>query len=90
VEESARLPDGRYAVIRIAVPDGDYVPRAELETVALELEVEGETAAALNTLLAPDDDSEARRLAREIASRLESGALEPTAGALEPLVDTLR
>ena len=87
VEESAQLPDGRTAVVRIAVPDDDYVDRRQLDTVALELHVDGRLEAALNTLLAPDQESEALKLAREIAAGLESGELQPTAGALEPFAD---
>ena len=46
--------------------------------------------AAVNTVLDPDQESEALQLAREIARGLESGTLEPTASAIEPLADTLR
>jgi hypothetical protein len=87
VVETAALPDGREAEIRIGVPDDDYVPARELDTVALELRLDGEVVAALNTVLEPDQDSEARQLARAIAEGLSSGKLEPTAGALEPLAD---
>ncbi len=90
VEKTAVLPDGRTAVVRIAVPDDDYVDRQELDTVALELEIDGQLAAALNTVLDPDQESEALELAREIVAGLESGELEPTAGAIEPLADELR
>jgi hypothetical protein len=86
VEERAALPDGREAVVWLGVPDDDYVARRDLETVAIELRIDGRTEAALNTTLEPEQDSEARFLAREIASGLESGRLEPTAGALEPIV----
>jgi hypothetical protein len=87
VVETAALPDGREAEIRIGVPQDDYVPARELDTVALEVRVDGEVVAALNTVLEPEQDGEARRLAREIADGLSSGRLEPTAGALEPLAD---
>ncbi len=87
VVQTAALPDGREVEIRIGVPGDDYVPARELDTVALEVRVDGEVVAALNTLLEPEQDSEARRLAREIADGLSSGRLEPTAGALEPLTD---
>ncbi len=90
IEETGELPDGRTAAVWIGVPRDDYVAAGELETVALELRVNGEVTAALNTVLEPDQDSEARQLALEIVRRLESGELEPTAGALEPLVDELR
>lgn len=85
--QTTALPDGRDVEIRIGVPEDDYVPARELDTVALEVRVDGEVVAALNTLLEPEHDSEARRLAREIAEGLSSGRLEPTAGALEPLAD---
>jgi len=87
VVETTALPDGREVEIRVGVPDDDYVPARELDTVALEVRVKGEVVAALNTVLEPEQDSEARRLAREIAEGLSSGRLEPTAGALEPLAD---
>jgi hypothetical protein len=85
--QTTALPDGRDVEIRIGVPEDDYVRARELDTVALEVRVDGEVVAALNTLLEPEHDSEARRLAREIADGLSSGRLEPTAGALEPLAD---
>jgi hypothetical protein len=88
VLESATLPDGRVAEVWIGVPEDDYVPTRELDTVVLELRVDGEVAAALNTILEPEQTSEGRRLAREIADGLSSGRLEPTADALEPLADS--
>jgi hypothetical protein len=44
----------------------------------------------VNTVLDPDQESEALELAREIVRKLESGELEPTAGAIEPYADELR
>ncbi len=90
VSETTTLPDGREAVVWVGVPDDPYVARTELETVALELRVDGEVAAALNTVLDVDQDGEARALAREIVAGLSSGELQPTAGALEPLADEPR
>lgn len=85
MEETATLPDGRVARVRVAVPDDPYVAKRELDTVALELHVEDEVVAALNTVLDADQESEARALARELVAKLEAGELEPTAGAIEPL-----
>jgi hypothetical protein len=90
VEESATLPDGRAAVVWVGVADDSYIPKRELDTVALELRVDGEVVAVLNTVLDADQDSEARALVREVVAGLESGALEPSAGAIEPLAETLR
>jgi hypothetical protein len=90
VVETAELPDGRAVEIWIGVPRDDYVRARDLDTVALELRVDGQVAAVLNTVLEPSDNGEARRLARAIAEGLSSGRLEPTAGALEPLADAPR
>jgi hypothetical protein len=90
IEERATLPDGRAAVVRVGVPDDSYVPASRRGTVALELLVDDRVEASLSTVLDVDQDSEALALAREVASGLESGELEPTAGALEPFADTLR
>ena len=90
VEDTATLPDGRVAAVWVGVPDDPYIPKRELNTVALELRVDGQVVAALNTVLDADEDSEARQLVREIVAGLESGTLEPTAGDLEPLAEQLR
>jgi hypothetical protein len=90
VEERAALPDGREALVRVGVPEDPYVPRAELDTVALEVVIGDEVAATVNTVLDADDDRAAVALARDVAAGLEAGELEPTAGSLEPLADELR
>jgi len=89
VEERAVLPDGREVLIRIGVPDDPYVPKRELATVDLELFHGQEPLAAVTTLLAPEQTSEARAVAREIAAGLESGELEPSASAIEPYADSI-
>ena len=89
IELSATLPDGRQALVRVGVPDDPYIPRRELETVDVEILFDGRVAAAVNTILDPEQEHEARELAREIAAGLESGELEPTAGAIERLADSL-
>ena len=90
IEHSATLPDGRNVTVHVGVPDDPYIPRAELDTVDIELHSGGHVLAAVNTVLDPDQESEAEQLALEIAKKLESGELEPTAHAIEPLADTLR
>jgi hypothetical protein len=90
VERTATLPDGREIIVHVGVPEDPYIPRAQLETVDVELHSGGRVLAAVNTVLDPDQESEALALAREIAEGLESGELEPTASAIEPLADTLR
>jgi hypothetical protein len=90
VELPATLPDGRAARVRVGVPEDSYIPRRELDTVAVELFVDDRHAGAVNTLLDADQDGAARALAHEIVAGLESGELEPSAGAIEPLADRLR
>jgi hypothetical protein len=90
VEQSATLPDGRTVVVHVGVPEDPYIPRGELDTVDVELRSGGHVLAAVNTVLDADQESEALELAREIAGKLESGDIEPTAHAIEPLADTLR
>jgi hypothetical protein len=90
VEVAATLPDGREVVVRVGVPEDSYVPKRERATVDVELLEEGRGLAAVTTLLEPEQTSEARTLAREIAARLEDGSLEPTAAAIETLVELPR
>lgn len=91
VEQTATLPDGRTVRVRVGVPEDSYIARKDLDTVDVELfAANGGHLAAVNTVLSASQDSEARELVREIVEGLESGKLEPTAGALEPLADTPR
>ncbi len=89
VRETATLPDGREVVVSVGIADDPYVAKRELDTVALELRAGDEVLAALNTVLEPQHTSEARAIAREVAKRLGTGDLEPTAGALEPYADSI-
>ena len=89
VEQTATLPNGGEVLVRVGVPDDSYIAKRELDTVAVELIQNGEHLAAVNTILAVEQESEALALAREIVSGLESGDLEPTAGAIEPLADRI-
>jgi hypothetical protein len=90
VEREATLPDGRVVRIRIGLADDSYISQKELDTVTVELYGDGEHLAAVSTVLDADQTNEARALAEEIVIGLESGRLPPTAGALEPLADSLR
>lgn len=89
VAEEATLPDGRLFVVRVFVAADAYVPRRDLATVALELVADGRVEATVNTVLGPDHVDEARKLARDVAAKLESGELQPTATAIEPLADSI-
>jgi len=89
IERAVTLPDGRVVTVRVGIAEDGYLDPSELDTVALTLREGDEVLAALNTLLEPEHEREADVLATEIASGLSSGTLEPTAGALEPLADTI-
>lgn len=90
VEVEATLPGGRRVVVRVGVPDDPYVERRDLATVDVELLEDDRALAAVGTILEPEQTSEARELARQIAAGLEQGTIEPTAGAIEPYVDRPR
>jgi hypothetical protein len=90
VEEQATLPNGDVVQVRVGLADDSYIAKRALDTVTVELFAHGEHVAAVSTVLDADQVSEARELAREIVAGLESGDLEPTAGAIEPLADRLR
>jgi hypothetical protein len=90
VTRTASLADGRELVVRVGVPDDPYIAKRELDTVALELVDGDEVIATVNTVLDADDDAGASELAREVTAKLESGEIEPTAGALEPFADEPR
>jgi hypothetical protein len=88
VEQEATLPDGRRLLVRVAVASDSYVARSQLTTVSLELVELEQVVATLNTLLGPGQMREARNLVRDVVTKLESGELQPTAAALEPLADS--
>jgi hypothetical protein len=90
--QEATLPDGRVLAVRVGLAEDSYIPRRELDTVVLELwdASRGEHLAGVTTVLSVDDVVAARALLREVVEGLEAGSLEPTAGALEPLADSVR
>jgi hypothetical protein len=90
IERIASLPDGREVRIRVGLQEDPYLPRREVRTVDVELFSGEEPLAAVSTVLLPEQESEALALARRIADGLESGELEPTASAIEPLADEPR
>ena len=91
LEQEVALPDGRVVAVRVGVAEDSYIPRRELETVVLELwdPVRGEHLAGVATVLSAEDDDAARTLLREAVAGLGDGSLAPTAGALEPLADSV-
>ena len=89
--QEVKLPDGRVVSVRVGVAEDSYIPRRELDTVVLELweERRGEHLAGVATVLSADDVDAAGSLLREVVAGLGDGSLEPTAGALEPLADSV-
>jgi hypothetical protein len=88
IEERASVAGGEI-LVRVGLAADPYIAKKELATVTVELERNGEHLAAINTVLGPEHEREAVALAREIKAGLESGALEPTAAAIEPLADRM-
>jgi hypothetical protein len=89
VHKEATLPDGRQIVVRVAVAADTYISRRELQTVTLELLVDDRVEATVNTVLTPTQVAAARKLVAVVATALQSGDLQPTASAIEPLADTI-
>jgi hypothetical protein len=91
LEQNATLQDGRVVRVRVGIAEDSYIPPRELDTVVLELweEHRGEHLAGVTTVLSADDVDAAHALLREVVAGLEDGSLEPTAGALEPLADSV-
>ena len=89
VEETAMLPDGRDVLVRLGLFEDSYLRPGEANTVTLDLVIDGAVEATVETVLEPEQASEARVLAREVAAALASGELAPTAGSIEHLALTI-
>ena len=89
IERALTLPDGRAATLRLGLAEDSYIRKRDQETVVLELVIDGTHAAALDTVLDPEQEDDGAKIVQELAQKLESGELEPTAGALEPYADRL-
>jgi len=91
LEQETTLPDGRVVAVRVGVAEDSYIARRELDTVTIEIwdEGEGEHLAGVATVLSANDVDAARALLREVVGGLGDGSLAPTAGALEPLADSV-
>jgi hypothetical protein len=89
VHETARLPDGREATIRVGIAEDPYIADKDLNTVVLEVRIGRGVVAVLDTILDAEQESEARHLAERVREGLRSGELEPSAHSLGPLTDEL-
>ena len=91
VIEHAALPNGGTVTVWVGVPDDPYFDnKKDLTTVDIQLHEGGSVIASLSTVLEPDQDSEARQLAREVKAAIEKGEIGLHASELEPFADRLR
>ena len=91
LEQEVTLPDGRVVAVRVGVAEDSYIPRRELDTVVLELwdEARVEPLAGVATVLSADAVDAAHAHMDEVHAGVGDGSLAPTAGALEPLADSV-
>jgi hypothetical protein len=91
VIEHASLPAGGTVTIWVGIPDDPYIDDKEaLTTVDIQLHEGNSVVASLSTVLEPDQETEARTLAREVKAALEAGEIGLHASELEPFADKLR
>jgi hypothetical protein len=91
VIEHAALPNGGTVTIWVGVPDDPYFDdKRQLTTVDIQLHEGSSVIATLSTVLDPDQDSEARQLARDVKAAIEKGEIGLHASELEPFADRLR
>jgi hypothetical protein len=91
IVEHARLPRGGNVTVWVGIPDDPYIDdKSELTTVDIQLHEGNGVVASLSTVLEPDQESEARALAREVKAAIEAGEIGLHASELEPFADKLR
>ena len=89
IVETAHLPDGRNARIRVGLAEDPYIADRDMNTVVLEVRIGDAVVAVLDTVLDARQVDEARHLASRVREGLSSGSLEPTVHSLEPLADAV-
>jgi hypothetical protein len=87
IVETAHLPDGRNAHIRVGVAEDSYVADRDMNTVVLEVRIGHGVAAVIDTVLDPAQVDAARHLVSRVHEGLSSGELEPSVHSLERLAD---
>jgi hypothetical protein len=91
IVEHASLPGGGTVLVWVGIPDDPYIEdKSELTTVDIQLHEGNGVVASLSTVLEPDQESEARSLAREVKAAIEAGEIGLHASELEPFADKLR
>jgi hypothetical protein len=89
IVEDAHLPDGRNAHIRVGVAEDSYIPDRESHTVVLEVRIGHSVVAVIDTILDPEQTTEAHHLATRVKEGLSAGELEPSVRSLERLADSV-
>ena len=87
--ETARLPDGREAHIRVGIAEDSYIADKDSNTVVLEVKIGRGVVAVIDTILDAAQVDEARHLANRVRDGLHSGELEPKTSSLELLADEI-
>jgi hypothetical protein len=87
--ETAHLPDGRNARIRVGIAEDPYIADRDSNTVVLEVRIGHAVVAVIDTVLDAAQVDEARHLVNRVHEGLSSGSLEPTVHSLEPLADAV-
>ena len=91
IVEHASLPHGGTVTVWVGVPDDAYYDdKSQLTTVDIQLHEGNGVVASMSTVLDPDQESEARGLAREVKAALEAGEIGLHANELERFADKLR
>jgi hypothetical protein len=91
IVEHANLPGGGTVTVWVGIPDDPYIDdKSQLTTVDVQLHEGNGVVASLSTVLDPDQESEARQLARDVKAALEAGEIGLHASELEPFADALR
>ncbi|MDP9283782.1 MAG: hypothetical protein M3P41_02305 [Actinomycetota bacterium] len=89
--EYASLPGGGTVTVWVGIPDDPYIEdKSKLTTVDIQLHEGNVVVASLSTVLEPDQESEARALAREVKAAIEAGEVGLHASELERFADQLR
>ncbi len=89
VIETAELPDGREAQIRVGIAEDSYIADKDSNTVVLEVRIGSGVVAVIDTILDAAQVDPARHLADRVRDGLHSGELEPKTSALERLADEI-
>jgi hypothetical protein len=91
VVEHASLPGGGTVTVWVGVPDDPYIDdKTQLTTVDIQLHEGNGVVASMETVLAPDQASEALQLARDVKAAIEAGEIGLHAQEFERFADQLR